>query len=331
MTVSVSIKNASVVFGKKPQQALAAADGGMDRQQIKEAGGQVLGAYDCSLDLPVGQTVVLMGLSGSGKSTLLRTVNGLAPLSRGQVVVSTTRAQTDLSTAGKQAIRKLRLHDVSMVFQNFGLLPWRSVRDNIGLGLELQGTLEAVRRVRVDQELHMVGLHDWADRAVNELSGGMQQRVGLARAFVTEAPILLMDEPYSALDPLIRRKMQDELVALQQRFKRSILFVSHDLDEAVKIADQIAIMESGRIIQIGTARQILAAPKSGYVAEFVAQLNPMSVLLAEDVAEKGGVEGTLIPRHTPLSEVASLLSKTEAVGLQGGGHITRATLLGYIR
>lgn len=330
MNTTVSIQNASVVFGRNPDRALAAVDTGMDRQQLKQSSGQVLGAYDCSLDLQEGQTVVLMGLSGSGKSTLLRTVNGLAPLARGQVTVSTPRAQTRLADAGKATIRKLRLHDVSMVFQGFGLLPWRSVRENIGLGLELQGIPRQRRDERVAQELQLIGLQDWAERSLSELSGGMQQRVGLARAFVTDAPILLMDEPYSALDPLIRRKMQDELVAMQKRCKRSILFVSHDLDEAVKIGDRIAIMEGGRIIQIGTAREILAAPKNEYVADFVSHLDPMAVLLAEDIAITGDAEGVKIPRNTPLREVAAQLQQTESIGLQGGGRIDRATLLRYL-
>jgi glycine betaine/proline transport system ATP-binding protein len=173
------------------------------------------------------------------------------------------------------------------VFQAFGLLPWRTVRENVGLGLELAGLTPDQRRDRVDVQLALVNLTQWADRKVGELSGGMQQRVGLARAFVTQAPILLMDEPFSALDPLIRTRLQDELLDLQAKLKRTIIFVSHDLDEAFKIGNRIALMEGGRIVQCGTARQIIANPASDYVQDFVAHMNPLGVLTASDVMIAG--------------------------------------------
>jgi glycine betaine/proline transport system ATP-binding protein len=169
------------------------------------------------------------------------------------------------------------------VFQQFGLLPWRTVRDNVGLGLELAGVPAAERAARVERELRLVNLADRADALVGELSGGMQQRVGLARAFATDAPILLMDEPFSALDPLIRTRLQDELLDLQARLRRTIVFVSHDLDEAFKLGNRIAIMEGGRIVQCGTPREIFTAPATPYVADFVAQMNPLGVLTARDV------------------------------------------------
>jgi glycine betaine/proline transport system ATP-binding protein len=165
-----------------------------------------------------------------------------------------------------------------MVFQQFGLLPWRTVRDNVGFGLELRGEPADKRRRMVDEQLALVGLSQWADRYCNELSGGMQQRVGLARAFATEADILLMDEPFSALDPLIRRKLQDELLALQERVKKTILFVSHDLDEALKLGDRITILEGGRIVQTGTAQDIVHRPANDYVAEFVRHINPLTAI-----------------------------------------------------
>jgi glycine betaine/proline transport system ATP-binding protein len=174
-----------------------------------------------------------------------------------------------------------------MVFQAFGLLPWRTVRENVGLGLELAGLAPEQRRDRVDVQLALVNLTQWADRKVGELSGGMQQRVGLARAFVTEAPILLMDEPFSALDPLIRTRLQDELLDLQAKLKRTIIFVSHDLDEAFKLGNRIALMDGGRIVQCGTAREIIASPASEYVQEFVAHMNPLGVLTALDVMIAG--------------------------------------------
>jgi glycine betaine/proline transport system ATP-binding protein len=195
-----------------------------------------------------------------------------------------------------------------MVFQQFGLLPWRTVRENVGLGLELAGMSPADRRARVDAQLQLVNLAQWADRKVGELSGGMQQRVGLARAFATEAPILLMDEPFSALDPLIRAKLQDELLDLQAKLKRTIVFVSHDLDEAFKLGNRIALMEGGRIVQCGTAREIIANPVSDYVADFVAHMNPLSVLTARDVmGPVDGPDGVAVDAETPVKDVMEAL------------------------
>jgi len=175
-------------------------------------------------------------------------------------------------------LRRVRRLRIAMVFQQFGLLPWRSVRDNVGFGLELRGEPADARKRIIDEQLELVGLSQWAERYVSELSGGMQQRVGLARAFATNADILLMDEPFSALDPLIRGKLQDELLALQERVKKTILFVSHDLDEALKLGDHITILEGGRIVQTGTAEDIVVRPANDYVAEFVTHMNPLSVL-----------------------------------------------------
>ena len=218
-----------------------------------------------------------MGLSGSGKSTLLRAVNGLNPVVRGRVRVRSGSEMVQVTGAAAPDLRDIRLRSVAMVFQQFGLLPWRTVRDNVGLGLELGGLSRRDRADKVAEQLELVGLADWADRKVGELSGGMQQRVGLARAFATDAPILLMDEPFSALDPLIRTRLQDELLDLQQKLKRTIIFVSHDLDEAFKIGNRIAIMEGGRIVQWGTPREIYTSPANDYVADFVAHMNPLGV------------------------------------------------------
>jgi glycine betaine/proline transport system ATP-binding protein len=192
-----------------------------------------------------------------------------------------------------------------MVYQAFGLLPWRTVRENVGLGLELAGLSAEQRRDRVDVQLALVNLTQWADRRVGELSGGMQQRVGLARAFVTQAPILLMDEPFSALDPLIRTRLQDELLDLQAKLKRTIIFVSHDLDEAFKIGNRIALMEGGRLVQCGTAREIIARPVSDYVQDFVAHMNPLGVLTARDVMRPGNAPGALmsVPPDTSVRRV----------------------------
>ncbi|MGI9391286.1 MAG: choline ABC transporter ATP-binding protein [Boseongicola sp.] len=282
---AVSFENVSIVFGNKPEKALPLMDEGLERGEIQQRTEQILGVHDCTLGVEPGEILVLMGLSGSGKSTLLRAVNGLNPVVRGRVMVADGNDQVDVTNADGNTLRHMRLNRIAMVFQQFGLLPWRSVRDNIGLGLELGGMAAKERQAKVDQQLELVGLSDWAERKVSELSGGMQQRVGLARAFVTEAPILLMDEPFSALDPLIRTRLQDELLELQERLNRTIIFVSHDLDEAFKLGDRIAIMEGGRIVQWGTPRDIYSNPSNEYVADFVAHMNPLGVLCAQDVME----------------------------------------------
>ncbi len=291
MSVAVEFDRVSIVFGDHPERALPLMDEGRTRAEVQEATGQILGVHDCSLTVEAGEILVLMGLSGSGKSTLLRAVNGLNPVVRGAVTVHDEDWSCDVVSAPRAELLRVRRECVGMVFQQFGLLPWRTVRDNVGLGLEIAGQNAEQRRAKVDEQLALVGLSDWADRKVGELSGGMQQRVGLARAFATDAPILLMDEPFSALDPLIRSRLQDELLEVQAKLKRTIIFVSHDLDEAFKIGNRIALMEGGRIVQCGTARQIFSQPASPYVADFVAHMNPMGVLTARDVMEPGDTSG----------------------------------------
>jgi glycine betaine/proline transport system ATP-binding protein len=323
----------SIVFGDRPEDALPLMDAGQERPEIQKATGQVLGVHDCSLTVETGEILVLMGLSGSGKSTLLRAANGLNPVVRGSVKVSADGGMTEVTGADAATLRRLRLTRIAMVFQQFGLLPWRTVAENVGLGLELGGMKRTERRARVAEQLALVGLSDWANRRVGELSGGMQQRVGLARAFATEAPILLMDEPFSALDPLIRTRLQDELLDLQAKLRRTILFVSHDLDEAFKLGNRIAIMEGGRIVQCGTPRQIFTQPASDYVADFVAHMNPLGVLTARDVMEpatSAAVEH--VSAETPVREVMEIASRSAGpVAVRDGdrvlGQITRETLL----
>ncbi|GIT92097.1 choline ABC transporter ATP-binding protein [Jannaschia pagri] len=303
---AVRFDNVSIVFGEKPGIALPLMDAGQDRAEIQQATGQVLGVHNCSLDVAEGEILVLMGLSGSGKSTLLRAVNGLNPVVRGGVTIRDRDWSATLPGCSEADLRRVRRECVSMVFQQFGLLPWRTVRDNVGLGLELAGMGKADIRRQVEEQLALVSLSDWSDRKVGELSGGMQQRVGLARAFVTNAPILLMDEPFSALDPLIRARLQDELLDLQKQLKRTIIFVSHDLDEAFKLGNRIAIMEGGRIVQCGTPQQIIAQPANDYVADFVAHMNPLSVLTAVDVMvpdTDGPADAPSVPDDTPLATV----------------------------
>jgi glycine betaine/proline transport system ATP-binding protein len=275
---AVEFRNIDIVFGADQKNALRLIDEGRSRDEILAATGAVLGAAGVSLSIERGEICVLMGLSGSGKSTILRAINRLNEVARGEVLVEHKGSAVDVARCSESTLRDIRMNTVSMVFQQFGLLPWRTVRDNVGFGLELRGTSAAERRRIVDEKLAMVGLTNWAEKYTNELSGGMQQRVGLARAFATDADILLMDEPFSALDPLIRDKLQDELLDLQRRIHKTIVFVSHDLDEALKLGNKIAIMEGGRIVQAGTAEDILLRPANDYVAEFVKHMNPLNVL-----------------------------------------------------
>lgn len=333
MGTAVEFDTVSIVFGDKPASALPAMDAMKDRSEVQAETGQVLGVHDCTLRVEEGEILVLMGLSGSGKSTLLRAVNGLNPVVRGAVRVDSGAGMVDVAQADAAALRELRLNRVAMVFQQFGLLPWRSVRENVGLGLELAGMGRSERTKRVNDQLALVGLSDWADRKVGELSGGMQQRVGLARAFATEAPILLMDEPFSALDPLIRTRLQDELLVLQDKLNRTLIFVSHDLDEAFKLGDRIAIMEGGRIVQCGTPQEIFTNPATGYVADFVAHMNPLGVLCARDVMEPAASspEATVAPDATIQEVMAAAQGHDAPVGvIEDGvliGQITRNGIL----
>ena len=275
---AVEFKKVDIMFGDDQRAAINMLDEGKTREQILESTGQVLGVADASINVEKGEICVLMGLSGSGKSTLLRAVNGLNKVTRGKVMVDDGAEVTDVANCDSATLRKLRMNSIAMVFQQFALLPWRTVRENVGLGLELRGVPAKTRHQTVSEKLEMVGLEQWQNKYVHELSGGMQQRVGLARAFATDANILLMDEPFSALDPLIRNRLQEELLDLQKSLHKTILFVSHDLDEALKIGNRIAIMESGRIVQYGTAEEIVLAPANQYVADFVAHMNPLNVL-----------------------------------------------------
>ncbi|RLQ18738.1 choline ABC transporter ATP-binding protein [Vibrio sp. SBT000027] len=275
---AITIKNLDVVFGNKSKQALELLDQGKTRQEIIDEAGQVVGVDNVSLTVEEGEICVLMGLSGSGKSSLLRAVNGLNEISRGSLTIKDGDQQVDLAQCDEATLRHLRTHRVSMVFQKFALMPWLNVVDNVAFGLEMQGVAKDVRRAKAREQLEMVGLAEWETKYPHELSGGMQQRVGLARAFAMDTDILLMDEPFSALDPLIRAQLQDELILLQNKLNKTILFVSHDLDEALKIGNNIAIMESGKLIQHGKPEEIVLTPKTEYVKDFVAHTNPLNVL-----------------------------------------------------
>ena len=286
MSAALEFREVDILFprergtrgGRAQAEALAQLDAGATRDEIAESCGVVVGVAGASLAIEPGEICVMMGLSGSGKSTLLRAANGLNRVTRGKVLVAGANGPIDVARCSTEDLRRLRRERVAMVFQQFGLLPWRTVAENVGLGLELRGEPPAARQRIVAEQLELVGLSQWADRSVGELSGGMQQRVGLARAFATNAGILLMDEPFSALDPLIRDRLQDELLALQARVRKTILFVSHDLDEALRLGDRISIMRHGRIVQTGEAQDIVLRPADDYVAEFVRRMNPLKVL-----------------------------------------------------
>ncbi|EOV4647717.1 choline ABC transporter ATP-binding protein [Vibrio parahaemolyticus] len=286
---AITIENLDVVFGQQQSQALALLDQGKSRQEIIDETGQVVGVNNVSLTVKRGEICVLMGLSGSGKSSLLRTVNGLNDISRGSLKIQDGDDMVELANCDEQTLRHLRTHRVSMVFQKFALMPWLTVLDNVAFGLEMQGIGKAERRAKAREQLEMVGLSEWESKFPHELSGGMQQRVGLARAFAMDTDILLMDEPFSALDPLIRAQLQDELILLQEKLNKTILFVSHDLDEALKIGNNIAIMESGKLIQHGKPEQIILAPETDYVADFVAHTNPLNVLKGRSLMKSSDV------------------------------------------
>lgn len=323
--VVVRFDRVDIVFGANPAAALPLMDAGKSRAEIQATTGQVLGVSNCSLDVKAGEIVVLMGLSGSGKSTLLRAVNGLNPVVRGQCLVADGARSINPAKADPLTLRHLRAHRVAMVFQQFGLLPWRTVAENVGLGLELAGAPREEIAAKVQSQLALVGLTDWADKPISALSGGMQQRVGLARAFATEAPILLMDEPFSALDPLIRHGLQDELLTFRQKLGRTIIFVSHDLDEALKIGNRIAIMEGGRIVQCGTAQEIISNPATSYVADFVAHMNPLNALTAGEIrlAGEAPADAPVIAAETPMRAVieARMAASGGILSVTGGGYI----------
>ncbi|WP_068080645.1 quaternary amine ABC transporter ATP-binding protein [Polycladidibacter stylochi] len=310
----VTIENLSILFGGDIAKAKELLAQGLSREEIHQKTGALLAVHNVSLNVEQGELLVLMGLSGSGKSSLLRAVNGLNKATSGTLEVHYNDKKINPATCSAQTLKKLRRKHVAMVFQQFGLLPWRTVRDNIALALELSGMRRKQRRERVEEQLELVGLQGWGDKYISELSGGMQQRVGLARALATQAPLLLMDEPFSALDPLIRARLQDELLELQQKLSKTIIFVSHDLDEAAKLGNRIAIMESGRLVQIGSPQQIVQSPCDEYVSSFVAHMNPLCVLQARDIMSP--IQPTAAVDHTTRNEVLPTTKIKEVIALK---------------
>ncbi|MGW7578708.1 quaternary amine ABC transporter ATP-binding protein [Streptomyces sp. NPDC054765] len=296
------------VFGRRPEDAVRRLEAGVGREELR-AEGTTAAVIDASIEVDEGQIFVVMGLSGSGKSTLLRTLNGLLEPTSGSVRFD----GQDLTSLSDKELRKVRSEKISMVFQHFALFPHRSVLENAAYGLEVQGVPRAERTARATEALELTGLKGWEKSWPDELSGGMQQRVGLARALATNADLLLMDESFSALDPLIRRDMQDQLLELQKALKKTIVFITHDLNEAMRLGDKIAVMRDGRIVQIGSAEDILVTPANDYVASFTQDVDRTRVLTAGAVmAEVGTVLGATTPEGRKLTTAAEFRAAAPA-------------------
>jgi glycine betaine/proline transport system ATP-binding protein len=277
--IKIELKGVTKIFGPTPAKVLPMVEAGASKDEVLEQTGHTVGLRDVSLQIAQGQTFVVMGLSGSGKSTLIRHLNRLIDPTAGQVLVD----GEDIMGLGERALTDFRRARMAMVFQRFGLFPHRTVIENVSFGLDLRASGRAAReesRAKAREWVATVGLDGYEDSYPHALSGGMQQRVGLARALAMDTDILLMDEAFSALDPLIRRDMQDQLIDLQGRLKKTIVFITHDLDEALRLGDRIAILKDGEIVQVGTGEEILTAPATDYVADFVEDVNRGRVLTA---------------------------------------------------
>ncbi|WP_159543405.1 quaternary amine ABC transporter ATP-binding protein [Streptococcus halichoeri] len=282
MGTILRVKNLTKIFGKRQKAALELVKQGKSKTEILKKTGATVGVYDASFDVKEGEIFVIMGLSGSGKSTLVRMINRLIEPSFGQVELD----GKDIAKLNDQDLRDVRRHDINMVFQSFALFPHKTILENTEFGLELRGVPKDERQKRAEQALENAGLLNFKDQYPDQLSGGMQQRVGLARALANGAKILLMDEAFSALDPLIRREMQDELIDLQSNLQQTIIFISHDLNEALRIGDRIALMKDGKIMQIGTGEDILTNPANDFVREFVEDVDRSKVLTAQNIMIK---------------------------------------------
>lgn len=284
----IEVNNLTKIFGSHPQQGLKRLMDGEQKENILAETGMTVGVNQASFSVEAGEFFVIMGLSGSGKSTLIRLVNRLIEPTSGEVLID----GQDITRMGTKELIETRRKKLGMVFQQFGLFPHRNVLQNVAYGLEIQGVNKEERHKRAQQSIEDVGLHGYENSYPKELSGGMQQRVGLARALANDSDILLMDEAFSALDPLIRKEMQDELLNLQNKLGKTILFITHDLDEALKLGDRIAIMKNGEIVQVGTADEILENPANEYVSNFVKDVDRSKVLMASHVMKKPAVHMT---------------------------------------
>jgi len=277
----VKVEHLTKIFGKKQQQALAMMNEHKSKTEILEKTGATVGVYDANFEVNEGEIFVIMGLSGSGKSTLIRLLNRLIDPTSGEIYID----GKDIAKMNKEDLQEVRRNKINMVFQSFALFPHRTILENTELGLEIRGVDKAERRKKAEQALENSSLLAFKDQYPEQLSGGMQQRVGLARALANNPEILLMDEAFSALDPLIRREMQDELLDLQENVKKTIIFITHDLNEALRIGDRIALMKDGQIMQIGTGEEILTNPANQYVRDFVEDVDRSKVLTAQNIME----------------------------------------------
>lgn len=280
--IKLSVKNVTKIFGKNPKKAIQLLKEGSSKGEILKKTGSTVGVNQAAFDVYAGEIFVIMGLSGSGKSTLVRTINRLIDPTAGEILID----GKDITKMKKDELRDIRRKKISMVFQKFALFPHRTVLENTEYGLEIQGIQKDKRKESAIKALKLVGLEGYENQYPNQLSGGMQQRVGLARALATDTDILLMDEAFSALDPLIRKDMQDELLELQNSMEKTIIFITHDLDEALRIGDRIALMKDGEIVQIGTPEEILMNPSNQYVERFVEDVDLSKVLTAGHVMKR---------------------------------------------
>ena len=310
-TPTISCRGVWKVFGPHPERVVGSADADLSRAELEARTGCVAAVRDVSFDVPEGRVFVVMGLSGSGKSTLVRCLSRLIEPTAGTVLID----GEDVGSCSAEWLRDLRRDRVSMVFQHFGLLPHRRVLDNVAFGLEVQGKSKAERHARAGDMLDLVGLGGLGESYPDELSGGMQQRVGLARALANDPEILLFDEPFSALDPLIRRDMQDEVARLQRELKKTVVFITHDLQEALKLGDQIAIMRDGRFVQVDSPEAVVANPVDDYVRDFVRDVPRAHVLTAGGIMapsrDGDATPSESVSETTPLSELLPIVVATD--------------------
>lgn len=316
----IKVENLTKVFGKKPARAIPLLNESKSKSEILEKTGLTVGVNKASFAVEDGEIFVIMGLSGSGKSTLVRLLNRLIEPTEGSVYLN----DKDLAKVDQKTLRDIRRKDMSMVFQKFGLFPFRTIVSNVEYGLEVQGVSKDDRYKKAMESLKLVGLEGYEDKYPDELSGGMQQRVGLARAFANDSDVLLMDEAFSALDPLIRKDMQDELLDLQETMKKTIIFITHDLDEALRIGDRITIMKDGAIVQIGTPEEILTNPADEYVEKFVEDVDRSKVYTASNVMMRPETvqperEGPRVAlkrmRETGISSIFAVKRNRELIGI----------------
>lgn len=317
----VRIESIYKIYGGQPRRALEMISEGHDNAQILSETGQAVGVVDASFDVREGEVLVVMGLSGSGKSTLIRCINRLVEPTSGRVWVD----DDEVTAMDKEALRNIRRDRMSMVFQHFALFPHMTILENVAYGLRIQGVEVDQRNEAAADALQTVGLEGWEDSLPEQMSGGMKQRVGLARALATNPDILLMDEPFSALDPLIRTEVQDELLAMEEKLQKTIIFITHDLDEALKMGDRIVLMKDGRVVQIGNSEEILTEPANQYVSNFVENVDVTKVLEASDIMKPAGT--VAYPKDGP----RTALHRLQRAGLSGIFVVTRdGQFRGYV-